>query len=69
MVAALEAYLTLTAAGGAAEWNPPPLDEGVAASTEGGSMARAEPVEEAKEREEQAPEAAEEGAPEAQRES
>jgi hypothetical protein len=66
MVAALEAYLTLTAAGGTGEWNPPPLDEGVAASAEGGSMARAEPGEEEKEGEESA---AAEGATEAQRES
>jgi hypothetical protein len=66
MVAALEAYLTLTAAGGTGEWNPPPLDEGVAASAERASMARAEPGEEEKEAD--APAAAE-GAPEAQRES
>ena len=54
MVAALEAYLTLTAAGGTGEWNPPPppLDEDIASSAEGASMARAEPVDEEKEREE-----------------
>jgi hypothetical protein len=70
MVAALEAYLTLTAAGGTGEWNPPPLDEGVAASVEGASsMARAEPGEEAKEREEQAAKDEPAAAPEAQRES
>jgi hypothetical protein len=68
MVAALEAYLTLTAAGGAAEWNPPPLDGGVASSPEGDSMARAEPAEEGKEAEAPAA-AAVEGAPEAQGQS
>jgi hypothetical protein len=42
MVQSLEAYLSLTAAGAAAEWNPPPLDTGAPVATEGSSMARPE---------------------------
>lgn len=60
MVQALEAYLSLTAAGGTAEWNPPPLDA-APTTAEGGSMARAEgePEPDDKEKAEHAAEAAE----------
>jgi hypothetical protein len=42
MVQWLEQYLSLTAAGGTAEWNPPAVETGAAAPVEAGSMKRAE---------------------------